>query len=98
MGNTSEDSTIQGLVSPDALKVAPSRALLVTYSTILDELTERKIVRTRDAPAGQLAERLAEVAFSGELAPNAEKSWDCRLSDGRPCKSSVECWVPQSPT
>jgi hypothetical protein len=64
------------------LERATVRDLLVTYGRILDELTRRQIVRTRDAPAGQLAERLAEVAFDGSLAPNAEKSWDCLLPDG----------------
>lgn len=57
--------------------------LLAAYVEILDELVRRKVIRTRNAPAGDLAERVVAAAYSGELAANSSKSWDVRASDGR---------------
>src|SRR6478609_4486633 len=34
--------------------------------------------RGRGTPSGQVAEALVARALDAELAPNAEKSWDCR--------------------
>lgn len=59
-----------------------TRALLSTYSQILTELVERGVIRTRNAPAGDLAEYLVAQAYGGELAPNSEKSWDVRCPGG----------------
>jgi hypothetical protein len=50
----------------------------------LAELRLRGIVRTGNAPAGDLAERLVSEATGGELAPNSEKSWDVRLPSTTP--------------
>lgn len=41
------------------------------------------MIRTRNAPAGDLAERIVAVAYEGELAPNSAKSWDVCARDGR---------------
>jgi hypothetical protein len=60
-----------------------TRELLRLYADILTELVERKIVRSRNAPAGDLAEYLVCVAYDGQLAPPSEKSWDVRARDGR---------------
>jgi hypothetical protein len=60
-----------------------SQELLRQYAGILGELRARGIVRTMNAPAGDLAETLAARAYSGELAPNSEKSWDIKGADGR---------------
>lgn len=60
-----------------------TRELLAAYVEILDELVRRDVIRTRNAPAGDLAEYLVAAAYSGELAPNSSKSWDVRASDGR---------------
>lgn len=49
----------------------------------LRELVRRGVVRTRNAPQGDYAELLVATAYGGELAPNSEKSWDVRTSDGR---------------
>lgn len=57
--------------------------LLRSYLAILEELLRRGVIRTRNAPAGDLAERVVALAYSGELAPNSEKSWDVRANDGR---------------
>lgn len=61
----------------------PTRTLLRTYSEILDELLRRGVVRSRNAPAGDLAETLVAQAYAGGLAPRSEKSWDVRAADGR---------------
>ncbi len=55
--------------------------LLSSYREVLAELRRREIVRTGNAPTGDYAETLVKVAFSGELAPNSEKSWDVRTPD-----------------
>lgn len=57
--------------------------LLRLYGSILDELRLRDVVRSRNAPAGDLAEYLAAVVYGGELAPPSEKSWDVQAPDGR---------------
>ena len=50
--------------------------LLALSGGALAELRERAVVRTANAPAGDLAERLVADAMGGHLAPNAQKSWD----------------------
>ena len=60
-----------------------SHELLRQYAGILGELRARGVIRTLNAPSGDLAETLTERAYRGELAPNSEKSWDVRAADGR---------------
>ncbi|MDY7528708.1 MULTISPECIES: DUF6998 domain-containing protein [unclassified Cryobacterium] len=60
-----------------------SQELLQQYAGILGELRARGVIRTLNAPAGDLAETLTARAYRGELAPNSEKSWDVRAADGR---------------
>jgi hypothetical protein len=55
-----------------------TRQLLRLYADILTTLVERKVVRSRNAPAGDLAEYLVATAYGGELAPASEKSWDVK--------------------
>lgn len=55
-----------------------TRQLLRLYAEILTELVRRGVIRSRNAPAGDLAEHLVRIAFGGELAPKSEKSWDVR--------------------
>jgi hypothetical protein len=57
--------------------------LLRRYAGIRRELRSRGIIRTLNAPAGDLAETLVARAYSGNLAPNSEKSWDVTADDGR---------------
>lgn len=65
------------------VKTATVSALLRTYRSVLGELKRREIVRTSNAPTGDLAELLVAKAFDGELAPNSEKSFDVWTRDGR---------------
>ena len=58
-----------------------TRDLLRLYADILTELLRRGVVRSRNAPAGDLAEYLTATALGGELAPPSEKSWDVRVGD-----------------
>ena len=60
-----------------------TRQLLLLYADLLTELVRRKVVRSRNAPAGDLAEYLALQVHGGDLAPPSEKSWDIRAADGR---------------
>ncbi|NLP84171.1 hypothetical protein HF576_09935 [Microbacterium sp. CFH 90308] len=66
--------------APTALSV---RELLASYVAVLDELTRRGVIRTRNSPLGDLAETLAERAYGGTLAPNSQKSYDVLTMDNR---------------
>lgn len=57
------------------------RALLALYSQILTELIDRRIVWSRNAPAGDYAELLVAEAFGGRLAKGSKKSWDVRVDN-----------------
>jgi len=57
--------------------------LIDTYSGILDELRERGLIRTKNAPVGDLAEYAASIAYSGILEKNSAKSYDLLSGDGR---------------
>lgn len=65
------------------LTALTTRRLLRLYADILTELLARGVVRSRNAPAGDLAEVLVTRAYDGELAPASEKSWDVRTPEGR---------------
>jgi len=57
--------------------------LLQAYASILRELRRRGLVRTNNAPIGDLAEYACLLVYGGELAPNSEKSYDIAAADGR---------------
>lgn len=75
---------------------ASTSELLSSYREILAQLRRRDIVRTGNAPTGDYAETLVKVAFKGEFAPNSEKSWDVRTSDGE--KIQVKSRLLDDPT
>lgn len=62
---------------------ASTVSLLRLYAAILTELLRRSVVRSRNAPAGDIVEHLAAIVYEGDLAPPSAKSWDIRASDGR---------------
>lgn len=72
---------VQAATDPD-LRSMSVRQLLGLYSRILTELIQRGVVRSRNAPAGDLAESVVAKAYRGRLAPQSEKSWDVRAADG----------------
>ena len=59
------------------------RQLLAASVAVIDELLRRGLVRTRNAPLGDLAETIALRSFGGVLAPNSEKSYDLLAEDDR---------------
>lgn len=65
------------------VRAASASTLLKTYRSVLGELRRRGIVRTANAPTGDLAELLVAKAFGGSLAPNSERSYDVAVPDGR---------------
>jgi hypothetical protein len=56
------------------------RQLMQLYTDILVELQRRGLVRTNNAPIGDLAEYAAVLAYGGKLAKNSEKSYDLTAS------------------
>jgi len=68
--------------------------LLSTYSNVLSELKHRGLVRTHNAPIGDLAEYCAAVVYDGLLAPNSEKSYDLVAADGRKIQVKVRLIRP----
>lgn len=50
--------------------------LLGIYGQVLEELHERGVIRSANAPTGDYAEWLVQRALGGELQPNANKSAD----------------------
>ena len=76
---------------PESVSGASTVFLLRLYAAILAELLSRGAIRSRNAPAGDLAEHLALIVFGGKLAPPSAKSWDLRSSDDR--LGQVKCRV-----
>lgn len=68
-----------GETPPTRLETLSTKGLLRLYADTLTELLRRGVVRSRNAPAGDLGEYLVASAFDGELAPPSEKSWDVRV-------------------
>lgn len=50
--------------------------LLGIYGQVLHELSQRKVIRSANAPTGDYAEWLVQRALGGELQPNSNKSAD----------------------
>ena len=67
---------------PVDLSDMADRQLLALSAACVAELRERGVVRTGNAPLGDYAEWLAAKAFSGELAPNSERSFDLTTPAG----------------
>lgn len=75
------------------LETTSTKSLLRLYGQILTELLRRGVVRSRNAPAGDLAETLVARAYGGTLAAKSEKSWDVRAGDQ---KIQVKCRVVEN--
>lgn len=74
---------LASMYSPgEDLRALDTRTLLRRYAETLTILKERDVVRSRNAPAGDLAETLVKEAYEGHLAPPSQKSWDVELTDG----------------
>ncbi|GAB3132718.1 hypothetical protein GCM10027057_05340 [Marisediminicola antarctica] len=73
--------------APDSPGFDPSMLtvgeVLHVYTGLLAELRHRGLIRTNNAPIGDLAEYACAAYYKGELAPNSEKSYDLIAADGR---------------
>ncbi|MGQ4807204.1 hypothetical protein NKDENANG_00548 [Candidatus Entotheonellaceae bacterium PAL068K] len=57
--------------------------LLRVHVIVMDELRERKILRSANNPAGDLAEHIFSQAFGWQLVSASEKGFDAQDSKGR---------------
>jgi hypothetical protein len=57
--------------------------MLSVYTSVLIELRRRGLIRTNNAPIGDLAEYACALYYNGQLAANSEKSYDLTAADGR---------------
>lgn len=76
-------ATDRGVEHGVDLSAISSHALLRLYADILTTLNQRGVLRSRNAPAGDLAEYLVASAYQGTLASQSKKSWDVATPDGR---------------
>lgn len=67
---------------PDDLTALTARELLTRMEQSLAELRRRRIVRSRNAPLGDVAERIVWLARGGVLEVNSTKSHDVTASEG----------------
>lgn len=57
--------------------------LLKLSSGVLTELNDRKVLRSRNSPTGDLGEYLTQRVLGGKLEDNSAKSWDLLLANGQ---------------
>jgi hypothetical protein len=80
----------------DPLAALSVEELLDTYRNVLASLRLRGLVRTNNAPIGDLAEYCAAIVYDGVLAPNSEKSYDLVADDGRRIQVKVRLIRPST--
>ncbi|MEX5296865.1 hypothetical protein QYM41_16430 [Kocuria sp. CPCC 205268] len=80
----------------DDLRGRDTRTLLRQYAETLTILKERNVIRSRNAPAGDLAETLVMKAYHGRLAPASQKSWDVEVPDGTRLQVKSRLVAPNS--
>ena len=62
---------------------SPIRELMQGYSDVLNKLTDREVVKTRNNPVGDYTEWLVQKAYGGELKGKSTKGYDLvRLEKG----------------
>jgi hypothetical protein len=61
---------------PDFIRDAKATQLVAWHGQIIDELGRRKIVRSRNGPLGDYAERLFATAFGWTLAAKSNRGFD----------------------
>lgn len=67
---------------PEMIRTAGVRELLILHSQIMDELRDREIVRTANAPLGDYAELLFATAFGWALENNSSNGHDATDAAG----------------
>lgn len=69
--------------------------LLADYADILTELIRRGVIRSRNAPVGDLAEHLAVTAYGGQLPSQSNPAWDFIDADGRRVQVKALVYAPE---
>ena len=64
--------------------------LLQCFSSILDELKQRGVVRTRNNPTGDYAEWLVATKFKLKLEPNSNAGYDAASSRGKKVRFQIK--------
>lgn len=77
----SADARFIQRVAP-TLRTGTPTQLMALYSAILDELSDRRVVWSRNSPVGNYAELLVAKAFGGTVDRRSQKSWDVRVANG----------------
>ncbi|MER9836129.1 hypothetical protein NKJ28_14260 [Mesorhizobium sp. M0145] len=75
-----EQATV--LSRPEIIRTAGVTDLLILHSQIMDELRDREIVRTANAPLGDYAELLFATAFGWSLESNSSTGHDAKDAAG----------------
>ena len=76
------DSSNSNLTNSAALKKLSVIELLQLHSAILDDLKQRKVVRTRNNPVGDYTEWLVAKGLGFELAKNSSAGFDATDTKG----------------
>jgi hypothetical protein len=71
--------------------------LLIHYKGILAELTRRRLVRTKNAPVGDLADKCAAEVYRGTLEPTAHAAFALTAQDGRRVQVRCRHWSETYP-
>lgn len=64
------------------LRTSSPTQLMALYSQILDELSDRRVTWSRNAPVGNYSELLVAKAFGGSVDRRSQKSWDVQVENG----------------
>jgi hypothetical protein len=64
------------------LRTSSPTQLMTLYSEILDELSDRRVIWSRNPPVGNYAELLVAKAFGGNVDRRSQKSWDVQVENG----------------
>ncbi|WP_439502531.1 hypothetical protein [Aminobacter ciceronei] len=83
---------------PPFMRVASVRDLLILHSQIMDELRERDIVRTANAPLGDYAELLFATAFGWSLEGNSSTGHDATDAAGIRYQVKSRRLTPRNPS
>lgn len=82
----------------DTLKNLSVRELLITHAAILEELKQRKIIRTKNNPVGDYAEWLVSTMMGYELQTNSNSGFDAKGPDGIRYQIKARYITPNNPS
>ncbi|MDX8540113.1 hypothetical protein RFM23_21060 [Mesorhizobium abyssinicae] len=83
---------------PEIIRTAGVTDLLILHSQIMDELREREIVRTANAPLGDYAELLFATAFGWALQNNSSNGHDATDASGHRYQIKSRRVTPRNPS